>query len=158
MFVGIMLSRRLISCDFFFNYDKGFQIFSPSYCFQVVQKTFSNMKEFLFFNTFSQAIDKTTNLFSSLYTRSLSVKFFVFDEEFFVDLGYSHFCLLHVPTILSLRCIKKKIYLDSMYHAFRNFVYLLNRLKKISAYKTKGIIYINRERYIKTKLGKKQQI
>lgn len=95
----------------------------------------------------------------SVKSQSLNVKTFIYNGVLFVDLGFSHFCLLRLPKQLHVRCFKKSIRGFSLSPELLCRIFnTLPRLKQFSVYKNKGFNWTNRVKYITAKIGKKQQI
>jgi hypothetical protein len=114
---------------------------------------------FLFFAQHIIASSKARTKFVHLSTKSLGVRFFIVKGRLFLDLGYSHYCVIKIPAGVTLHAKKKNLYLLSIYDSLlTSFLYLILRLKRFSVYKSKGLIPFSRIKYIRLKLGKKQQI
>nr|AKT93777.1 ribsomal protein L6 [Balamuthia mandrillaris]AKT93805.1 ribsomal protein L6 [Balamuthia mandrillaris] len=94
----------------------------------------------------------------SLKTGSLGLKMFIRENELFIDLGYSHFCLFRLPKQQSVKCRKKKIYFKTVVEQYRSLFTVFNRVKVNSVYKSKGLAFSNRIKYMRFRVGKKQQI
>nr|UQW93840.1 ribsomal protein L6 [Balamuthia mandrillaris] len=94
----------------------------------------------------------------SLKTGSLGLKMFVREDELFIDLGYSHFCLFRLPKQQIAKCRKKKIYFKTVVGQYRSLFTAFNRVKANSVYKSKGLAFSNRIKYMRFRVGKKQQI
>nr|YP_009163145.1 ribosomal protein L6 [Balamuthia mandrillaris]AKT94911.1 ribosomal protein L6 [Balamuthia mandrillaris] len=94
----------------------------------------------------------------SLKTGSLGLKMFIRENELFIDLGYSHFCLFRLPKQQAAKCRKKKIYFKTVVGQYRSLFTVFNRVKVTSVYKSKGLAFSNRVKYMRFRVGKKQQI
>lgn len=98
------------------------------------------------------------NWLCELKTQSMGLKMFTRHGVFYIDVGYSHYCLFKIPESLRVRCKKKRFYLSFFNIKNHHFLYFLGRVKKFSIYKSKGLIMANRVKYMRLRTGKKQTI
>lgn len=83
---------------------------------------------------------------------------FVRQNLFYLDVGYSHYCLFRVPMSLHLICRKKRVYFASINILYRHSLHFIDRIKKFSVYKSKGLMFASRLKYMQMRIGKKQTI
>lgn len=96
--------------------------------------------------------------FDYMKANHLGVKVFTKNNIVYLDLGYSHWCLLKLPSYLHIFCKKKNVYFCSNSSHYRFIIHSIRRLKTISVYKAKGLLYYSKIKYLKLKVGKKQQM
>lgn len=98
------------------------------------------------------------NHLRELKSQSMGLKVFVRCSVFYIDVGYSHYCLFRVPVSLNVVCRRKRVYFNYLNVVHRQFLHLLERIKKFSVYKSKGLVAASRLKYMKLRTGKKQTI
>lgn len=161
MFLNVLMLPA--SYSYFFDvscYSLGnFFVFFCNAVFLLIKKISSlSLSNVIFaFNFYSFGFRRL--FISHFNTKSLGVRFFIDKECLFLDLGYSHYLRLKIPSFLYLYARKKNLYFVSYTDSVINlFVHIIGRLKRFSVYKNKGLIPFSRIKYMRLKLGKKQQI
>jgi ribosomal protein L6P/L9E len=102
-----------------------------------------------------------TNNFYTFFTKinliGLGFKNFVFKKNLYILIGDCNYLIFSIPNEIKIICKKNQIYgLSENKIVLFTFFSELKKLKKINYYKGKGVLEFNNFKFMKLKVGKKQ--